>query len=181
MVAWICVAKVVAPVSEVENLTAFSNFWALTARSLIRGHCFCLNNGGRMVGRWQRNGKTEIVRRRLAVLGRVEGRCEGQSRRPPWGLAALGAHRKLELSTLEGRHVSSPVGSPRPAGGAGSPRAPATTKRRRWRTDGSEMVDLVQPHDPWCGHPRCTFNPRAERERCSFQRGSLKCTIRSSS
>jgi hypothetical protein len=28
------------------------------------------------------NGKTEIVRRRLAVLSRVEGRREGQSRRP---------------------------------------------------------------------------------------------------
>ena len=37
------------------------------------------------------NGKTEIVRRRLAVLGRVEGRREGQSRPPPWGLAALGS------------------------------------------------------------------------------------------
>jgi hypothetical protein len=35
-----------------------------------------------------------------AVGSTMEGRREGQSRRPPWGLTASGGRRKLELVTM---------------------------------------------------------------------------------
>jgi hypothetical protein len=63
-----------------------------------------------------------------AVHARVEGRREGQSRRPSWGLAAFGARRKLELAA-EGRQASSPTGQPSQAcGGRGTARK---LRRRR--------------------------------------------------
>jgi hypothetical protein len=91
-----------------------------------------------MVGRWQRNGRTEIDRRRLAVLGRMEGRRGGQPRRPPWGLAAFWGRRKLELGSLEeGRRRGFLVGPPKPAVvtgfGGWAPQAPAMAQRYRGR------------------------------------------------
>jgi hypothetical protein len=61
-------------------------------------------------------------------MPRVEGRREGQSRRPSWGLAAFGAHRKLELLAAEGRLAVSPTDRPAQAyGGHGKgPQAPLT-------------------------------------------------------
>jgi hypothetical protein len=61
---------------------------------------------------------------------------------PPLGPCGARGHRKLELLTLEGRQVSSPVDPPQACGVVGKSASTGDGATSSWRNDGSEMVGV---------------------------------------